>query len=31
MLAPQDFAGGRFAILADPQGAAFGLLRMLPR
>lgn len=28
MLAPQDFAGGRFAILSDPQGATFGLLRM---
>jgi predicted enzyme related to lactoylglutathione lyase len=28
MLAPQDFAGGRFAILSDPQGAAFGLLKM---
>ena len=26
MLAPMDFPGGRFAILADPQGAAFGLL-----
>jgi predicted enzyme related to lactoylglutathione lyase len=28
MLPPMDFPGGRFAILADPQGAAFGLLRM---
>ena len=28
MLAPQDFAGGRFSILSDPQGATFGLLRM---
>jgi predicted enzyme related to lactoylglutathione lyase len=28
MLAPQDFPGGRFAIVSDPQGAAFGLLRM---
>jgi predicted enzyme related to lactoylglutathione lyase len=28
MLAPQDFPGGRFAILTDPQGAAFGLLKM---
>jgi predicted enzyme related to lactoylglutathione lyase len=27
MLAPQDFTGGRFAILADPQGATFGLLK----
>lgn len=28
MLAPQDFPGGRFAILADPQGASFGLLKL---
>jgi hypothetical protein len=28
MLAPQAFAGGRFAIVGDPQGAAFGLLTM---
>jgi len=28
MLAPQDFPGGRFAILMDPQGAAFGILKM---
>jgi predicted enzyme related to lactoylglutathione lyase len=28
MLAPTDFAGGRFAILNDPQGAMFGLLKM---
>jgi predicted enzyme related to lactoylglutathione lyase len=27
MLAPQDFPGGRFAILSDPQGAMFGLLK----
>jgi len=27
MLAPQDFPGGRFAILSDPQGAGFGLLK----
>ena len=26
MLGPTDFTGGRFAILSDPQGAAFGLL-----
>jgi uncharacterized protein len=26
MLPPQDFPGGRFSILMDPQGAAFGLL-----
>ena len=28
MLAPGDFPGGRFAIVSDPQGAAFGLLKM---
>ncbi len=28
LLAPQDFPGGRFAILTDPQGATFGLLKM---
>jgi uncharacterized protein len=28
MLEPQDFQGGRFAILSDPQGAAFGVLKM---
>ena len=28
MLGPQDFPGGRFSILSDPQGAAFGLLKM---
>jgi predicted enzyme related to lactoylglutathione lyase len=27
MVAPSDFAGGRFAILTDPQGAMFGLLK----
>lgn len=31
MMAPQDFPGGRFAILSDPQGAAFGLLKMTVR
>ena len=31
MVAPMDFPGGRFAILSDPQGAAFGLLKMAPR
>ena len=30
MLAPQDFPGGRFAILRDPQGAAFGILKPQP-
>jgi predicted enzyme related to lactoylglutathione lyase len=28
MLSPSDFSGGRFAILSDPQGAIFGLLKM---
>jgi predicted enzyme related to lactoylglutathione lyase len=28
---PQDFPGGRFSIVADPQGASFGLLKMAPR
>ena len=28
LLAPADFPGGRYAILNDPQGAAFGLLKM---
>jgi predicted enzyme related to lactoylglutathione lyase len=27
MVAPLDFPGGRFAILTDPQGATFGLLK----
>lgn len=31
MLPPTEYPGGRFAILADPQGAAFGLLRTRPR
>jgi predicted enzyme related to lactoylglutathione lyase len=31
MLPPRDFPGGRFAIVSDPQGAAFGLLKMEPR
>ena len=31
MLPPRDFPGGRFAILGDPQGAAFGILKMAPR
>lgn len=26
MVAPQDYPGGRFAILSDPQGATFALL-----
>jgi predicted enzyme related to lactoylglutathione lyase len=28
MLAPRDFPGGRFAILGDPQGAVFGIMKM---
>jgi uncharacterized protein len=31
MLAPGDFPGGRFAIVSDPQGAIFGLLKTKPR
>jgi predicted enzyme related to lactoylglutathione lyase len=27
MLAPQDFPGGRFAIVSDPEGASVGLLK----
>lgn len=28
MVPPMDFPGGRFAILGDPQGGAFGLLKL---
>ncbi len=31
MMPPGDFPGGRFAIVSDPQGAAFGLLRTIER
>lgn len=31
LVSPMDFPGGRFAIVTDPQGAAFGLLKMAPR
>jgi uncharacterized protein len=31
MVPPQDFPGGRFAIVSDPQGASFGLLKVAPR
>jgi len=31
LLAPDDFSGGRFAILTDPQGATFGLLKLAQR
>lgn len=27
MVAPQEFPGGRFAIVSDPEGASFGLLK----
>lgn len=26
MVAPSDMPGGRFAIISDPQGAAFGII-----
>jgi uncharacterized protein len=28
MVPPQDMPGGRFAIVSDPQGAAFGILKL---
>jgi predicted enzyme related to lactoylglutathione lyase len=28
MVSPQDFPGGRFAIVSDPQGGMFGLLKL---
>ena len=28
MLAPMDFPGGRMALIADPQGAMFGLMKL---
>ena len=31
LIAPQEFPGGRFAILSDPEGASFGLLKTTPR
>lgn len=31
MVGPQDFPGGRFGIVTDPQGASFGLLETAPR
>ena len=31
MVSPMDFPGGRFAIVNDPQGAMFGLLKTAPR
>lgn len=26
-MAPMDYSGGRFAVIADPQGAAFGIVK----
>lgn len=31
LVEPMDFPGGRFAIIQDPQGAVFGLLKMSQR
>ena len=31
IVAPLDFPGGRFAIVSDPQGAVFGLLKAEPQ
>jgi predicted enzyme related to lactoylglutathione lyase len=31
MMEPQEYPGGRFAILSDPHGASFGLLRSSQR
>ncbi len=31
LMGPQDFPGGRFAIVRDPQGAAFGILKAQQR
>ncbi|MFI5225044.1 MAG: VOC family protein [Candidatus Limnocylindrales bacterium] len=31
LVAPGEFPGGRFAIVSDPLGAAFGLLKLAPR
>jgi uncharacterized protein len=31
LIEPQDFPGGRFSIVTDPQGASFGLLKTTPR
>ncbi|MBA2633539.1 MAG: hypothetical protein H0U86_11170 [Chloroflexi bacterium] len=28
MVGPTDMPGGRFAIVSDPQGAAFGILNV---
>jgi predicted enzyme related to lactoylglutathione lyase len=31
VVAPQDYPGGRFAILSDPHGATFGLFKSARR
>lgn len=31
LVGPQDFPGGRFAILMDPMGASFAILKTVPR
>jgi predicted enzyme related to lactoylglutathione lyase len=30
IVAPQEFPGGRFSIVTDPQGATFGFLKTMP-
>jgi predicted enzyme related to lactoylglutathione lyase len=30
LLSPMDFPGGRLSMIADPQGAIFGLMRLDP-
>ncbi len=31
LLPPQDYPGGRYSIVSDPQGAAFGLMKTEPK
>ena len=31
LVGPMDFPGGRMAIVSDPEGASFGLLKLAPR
>jgi uncharacterized protein len=31
LVGPQDFPGGRFAIVSDPQGGIFGLMKTAPQ
>lgn len=26
LVAPQEYPGGKFAVISDPQGASFGLI-----